>query len=156
MGILDEIIGVQEASELWGLSADRIKQLCQTGEIEAKKIGKTWVILKNQQNPKKYNTGVKNMRTLINGIECRVHAQSWGNEVYLDTLDEVIAYLESKKALQAVNNFKEYFYDEGMMNYRMFVNEFCISETFDGLVIGAGYCGDGSMSYKELYNNKID
>lgn len=50
--VLDQVMGVQEAGELWGLSADRIKGLCQSGELYAKKIGKTWVIDKNQPNPK--------------------------------------------------------------------------------------------------------
>lgn len=52
MSLLDNIMGVDEASELWGLSAGYIKNLCASGKIEAKKIGKTWVILKYQSNPK--------------------------------------------------------------------------------------------------------
>jgi excisionase family DNA binding protein len=50
--MLDNIIGVEEASKLWGLSSGYIKNLCASGKIEAKKIGKTWVILKDQPNPK--------------------------------------------------------------------------------------------------------
>lgn len=32
---LDYVMGVVEASELWGLSAGYIKNLCATGEVEA-------------------------------------------------------------------------------------------------------------------------
>jgi excisionase family DNA binding protein len=45
-------MGVEEASQLWGLSPGYIKNLCAEGKIEAKKIGKTWVIDKTQRNPK--------------------------------------------------------------------------------------------------------
>lgn len=50
---LDYVMGVVEASELWGLSAGYIKNLCATGEVEAKKIGNIWVLEKGQPNPKK-------------------------------------------------------------------------------------------------------
>jgi hypothetical protein len=51
MNILDEIVGVEEASRLWHLSPGHIKNLCAQGKIKAKKIGKTWVLLKNQDHP---------------------------------------------------------------------------------------------------------
>ena len=51
MNSLHNIIGVEEAAELWGLSAGYIKNLCADEKIIAKKIGKTWVIDKNQDNP---------------------------------------------------------------------------------------------------------
>jgi excisionase family DNA binding protein len=51
--LLENIIGVEEAAKLWGLSAGHIKNLCADGKIEAKKIGKTWVIDKTQENPAK-------------------------------------------------------------------------------------------------------
>lgn len=51
--MLDRIIGVNEASELWGLSPGYIKNLCSEGKIISKKIGKTWVIDKEQPNPRK-------------------------------------------------------------------------------------------------------
>lgn len=50
----DNILDTKTASELWGLSQDRVKQLCQNGEIEAVKIGNSWAIKKDQPNPKKY------------------------------------------------------------------------------------------------------
>lgn len=53
MTALDKIMGVDEASELWGLSSGYIKNLCANNKIECKKIGKTWIISKEQPNPKK-------------------------------------------------------------------------------------------------------
>lgn len=52
MRVLDQIISVQEASKLWGLSPDHVKLLCRNGEVEAKKIGNSWAVLKDQENPK--------------------------------------------------------------------------------------------------------
>lgn len=49
--MLENIIGVEEAAKLWGLSPGYIKNLCAEGKIKAKKIGKTWIIDKNQVNP---------------------------------------------------------------------------------------------------------
>lgn len=50
---LSDVIGVEEAAELWGLSPGYIKNLCAMEKIKAKKIGKTWVILKSQERPNK-------------------------------------------------------------------------------------------------------
>ncbi|MDN4609106.1 helix-turn-helix domain-containing protein [Sporosarcina highlanderae] len=52
MNVLDQIISVQEAAELWGLSPDHVKRLCRDGDIIAKKVGNSWVVLKDQDNPK--------------------------------------------------------------------------------------------------------
>lgn len=51
--LLDKIIGVDEAAHLWGLSPGYIKNLCAEGKVISKKIGKTWVIYKEQPNPTK-------------------------------------------------------------------------------------------------------
>lgn len=48
---LNNIMGVEEASELWGLSPGTIKNYCAEGKIKARKIGKTWIINKNQERP---------------------------------------------------------------------------------------------------------
>jgi hypothetical protein len=53
VNVLENIIGVKEASELWGLDASYIKNLCAQGKVKAKKIGNTWVIDKRQENPSK-------------------------------------------------------------------------------------------------------
>lgn len=50
---LDNVMGVDEASELWKLSPGYIKNLCADGKLKAKKIGKTWIIDKNQPHPSK-------------------------------------------------------------------------------------------------------
>ena len=62
MNPLDNIMGVQEASARWGISSDHVKRLCQDKDVQAKKIGKTWVIAKNQPNPQKYKRGGNKMR----------------------------------------------------------------------------------------------
>jgi ribosomal protein L36 len=52
MSTLDKIMGVEEASEIWVLSPGYIKNLCAEGKIISRKIGKTWIINKDQPNPK--------------------------------------------------------------------------------------------------------
>ncbi|HDR4446685.1 TPA: helix-turn-helix domain-containing protein [Bacillus cereus] len=47
---LNNVIGVDEAHSISGLSAGYIKNLCAAGKIAAKKIGKTWIIDKEQFN----------------------------------------------------------------------------------------------------------
>jgi hypothetical protein len=49
--MLTDIIGVEEAAKLWGLSPGYIKNLCAEGKIISKKIGNTWIVDKNQENP---------------------------------------------------------------------------------------------------------
>lgn len=50
---LDQIMSCQEAAELWNLNPDYIRELCNKGKVKAKNIGKTWIIDRNQPNPKK-------------------------------------------------------------------------------------------------------
>ena len=45
---LDQVIGVEEASKIWGLSPGTIKNYCAEGKIKSKKISNRWVILKEQ------------------------------------------------------------------------------------------------------------
>ncbi|PRT08730.1 DNA-binding protein [Bacillus thuringiensis] len=42
--VLDNVIGVNDAHLISGLSPGHIKNLCAAGAIESKKIGGTWVI----------------------------------------------------------------------------------------------------------------
>lgn len=49
---LDQIMGVDEASDLWNLSPGYIKNICAEGKVQAKKIGNTWILEKNQPNPR--------------------------------------------------------------------------------------------------------
>lgn len=65
MNVLDQIMGVQEAGELWGLSPDRVKGLCQNGEVLAKKVGNSWVLDKNQPNPKGGRRKMKESFTVV-------------------------------------------------------------------------------------------
>lgn len=48
---LDHIMGTEEAAARsnYELSQDRIKRLCQDGQLRAVKIGKQWVLDKNQE-----------------------------------------------------------------------------------------------------------
>lgn len=62
MNILDNIIEIKDAAELWDLSISRIKTLCQNGEINAKKIGSSWAIDATQPNPKKYKLEEQNVK----------------------------------------------------------------------------------------------
>jgi hypothetical protein len=50
--IMERIMTTEEAGETWGLSQDRVKRLCGDGTIIARKRGKTWLIYKQQDNPK--------------------------------------------------------------------------------------------------------
>lgn len=51
---LDLFIGVNEAAELWGYkNPGSVKNLCTQGKVICKKIGKTYIIHKNQPNPRK-------------------------------------------------------------------------------------------------------
>jgi excisionase family DNA binding protein len=46
--MLNNIIGVNEAAEILGLSPGTIKNMCATGKIVSKKIGNTWIINKTK------------------------------------------------------------------------------------------------------------
>lgn len=52
---LNDVTGVEEAAELWGLSPGTIKNYCAEGKIEARKNEKTWIINKNKKNPRQPN-----------------------------------------------------------------------------------------------------
>lgn len=49
---LDKIISVEDAAMIWGLAPGYVKNLCAKDKIACKKIGKTWVVFKDQPNPK--------------------------------------------------------------------------------------------------------
>lgn len=52
MNPLDRIMGTEEAATKWGLHQDSVKRLCREGKVKAILIGRTWVMDKNQPNPK--------------------------------------------------------------------------------------------------------
>ena len=47
------VMGVNEAGKVWGLQPMYVKNLCAEGKVQAIKIGKTWIIDRNQTNPKR-------------------------------------------------------------------------------------------------------
>lgn len=49
---LDQVIGVEDAAKMWGTTPGAVKNMCARGKIRCKKIGKTWVVDKNQTYPK--------------------------------------------------------------------------------------------------------
>jgi hypothetical protein len=49
--VLSQIIGVNEASESWGLTRGQVIYLCEIGEIEAVRIEKIWIVKKDQPPP---------------------------------------------------------------------------------------------------------
>lgn len=51
MSILDKVMGVNEAAELWSLSPGTVKNLCAAGKVIARKIDNRWIIDKNQPSP---------------------------------------------------------------------------------------------------------
>lgn len=51
MNALEQIMGVAEAAEKWGITPDRVKHLAEQGRFPCVKIGKTWILLKNQEKP---------------------------------------------------------------------------------------------------------
>lgn len=50
---LSNIVGVEEAAKILGLSPGTVKNKCAAGELPAKKIGKTWVLDKTMITDKK-------------------------------------------------------------------------------------------------------
>lgn len=50
---VDNVMGVEEAADLWNLAPGYIKNMCASGKIKAVKIGKTWVLDKTQRSPSK-------------------------------------------------------------------------------------------------------
>ena len=49
--ILTRLMTTEEAAELWGVSLNTVKTLCQAGKVNARKMGKTWVLDKLQPKP---------------------------------------------------------------------------------------------------------
>ena len=49
---LERVMGTHEASELWGLSQVHVKKLCLAGKLKARLVGKHWILVCNQPNPR--------------------------------------------------------------------------------------------------------
>lgn len=52
VNVLDAIMGIDEASEKWGLECTTIRKICQRNEIPCRKIGDTWLIPINVERPR--------------------------------------------------------------------------------------------------------
>ncbi|WP_339304542.1 helix-turn-helix domain-containing protein [Paenibacillus sp. FSL L8-0435] len=50
--IMSQLMTTEEASELWGLSQGYIKNLCNEDNVIAHKVSRTWLLLRDQPNPK--------------------------------------------------------------------------------------------------------
>jgi hypothetical protein len=50
--ILEQLMTTEEAAIEWDLSQDHVKRLCGDGKVIAAKRGKTWLLLREQDNPK--------------------------------------------------------------------------------------------------------
>lgn len=50
--IMSQLMTTEEAAELWELSPGYIKNLCNSSDVIANKVGKSWLLLKDQPNPK--------------------------------------------------------------------------------------------------------
>jgi hypothetical protein len=50
--VIDQLMTTEEAATLWRMHQDHIKRLCSTGQVAARKKGKTWWLLREQPNPK--------------------------------------------------------------------------------------------------------
>lgn len=130
MNILNQIISVQEAAELWGLSPDHVKRLCRDGDVIAKKIGNSWAVLKNQDNPKQRERRVMKIIT----VEKRknhdhVIGEEWTREYVwhepLEFLDEVDLELVDEEEHEAVLYRKNgsYVLENGDFNYYVEIKE---------------------------------
>lgn len=86
------------------------------------------------------------MMKVENGVEISVFKKDYGREVYTDTLEEAVEYLQSKKL-----DFIADALIEGMKGLRSY-KEICITEAKTGYVLEAGYCLDGSFSYTQCYS----
>ncbi|TPE70689.1 helix-turn-helix domain-containing protein [Halalkalibacterium halodurans] len=67
--MLDNIIGVEEAGEILGLSPGTVKNYCNEGKLAAQKIGKTWVLDRNNLRLKYTNRDIRNLNDVYyNGV----------------------------------------------------------------------------------------
>ena len=53
--MLENIIGVDEAATILELSPGTVKNMCAAGKLKCKKIGKTWILNKEDLQVKKFN-----------------------------------------------------------------------------------------------------
>lgn len=53
MSILDKLATVDEMADKWQTTSRTVRRWAESGKIEAKKLTREWVIVKDQNKPKK-------------------------------------------------------------------------------------------------------
>ena len=88
------------------------------------------------------------MRVTENEMEMSVFEKDWGREVYFDTANEAIEFL-NKKGLSFISEQLE---DriEKTIEYK----EICISQLKNGYILEVGICGFGQFEYFPVYTQK--
>lgn len=67
--MLENIIGVEEAGKILGLSAGTVKNYCKDKKLMARKIGKTWLLDRNNLKLKHKNEDLKSLKDVYyNGV----------------------------------------------------------------------------------------
>ena len=89
MSTLDQIMGVEEAAEAFGYSPGYIKNLCADGKLKAKKIGKTWIIEKEQSVSKEETDDILDLVNHLRRLQKEMDEKAWQAET-----------LEGKQAYQ--------------------------------------------------------
>src|SRR5690625_562018 len=92
MDILDKVIGVKEASKITGLAEGTIKNYCASGDIKAKKIGKTWVIdkIKLEESMKMKTLNYTGMEYNERQVDVELHVKDF--EKVLDMYENLKYY----------------------------------------------------------------
>lgn len=92
MNILDKVIGVKEASKITGLAEGTIKNYCASGDIKAKKIGKTWVIdkIKLEESMKMKTLNYTGMEYNERQVDVELHVKDF--EKVLDMYENLKYY----------------------------------------------------------------
>lgn len=71
--------------------------------------------------------------------------KDWGSEVYFDTVDEVMAFLDEKGLSFISEKLKDRV--EKTIEYK----EICISQLKNGYILEVGICGFGQFEYYPVY-----
>ena len=51
---INNVMDAEEAALAWGVSMSHVKTLCTQGRVIARKMGRFWIIEKDQPNPRRY------------------------------------------------------------------------------------------------------
>lgn len=121
MSILNDIVDVDEAAQMWGLSPYYVKKLCKLGKIESKQIRTTWVILKNQRHPKIPNKMLITVEKIRNNklVPGEEWIKEFTNEMDLDFLNKLDLEYKDKEKIKMIEERVEgkYVLENGCYNY---------------------------------------